>query len=377
MDFCDKSKLVKSLREKVIEAKGMLRESILYKIEKLEATLPHNCYAMPQVLTRDALLYQIYIEKRLAKGFNKLQRGEPGNEGVEEIARCSNLRLYHLQQELTRNYAGQYGEFPRTDGLLTLTLEKAEFDPCVEVRHVCFSANRMPAGALDLHGSGRSVEIQLEKTGSIGVELYDADKHVVFGFVLLPAIFFIDNSEKSVILEINTFHFLTFKVKFQRCKLIYRTDQKFQCYVKAQHAFERVENVGVTYCNVCSKRCKLCSEVYACMRCRVLSHLQCAEYMLFKCKAIQENEPAADGSSAAQPPVEEKFNIEHSFEEATSAGVRFCGHCGARIAAGASMRQCRECDMRCHAGCEPYVFSSCGISYELRRQIVVLHSERV
>lgn len=423
MDYNQRKDIAEKLRAKLQDAQGPFRESLEYKIAKLEQTRPANSYSMATVLSADALNSQFKIERRLLAGYNKILKEEPDNMLLEKLVHRVNIKLYHLERETHKQYTGAYTHFVPTNGMLVFTIKKVELDPCNKVTQIDFYVNKILAASRDPYASAGPIEIQLSKSSTLDIVLLDMEKGIVHGIVLLPCDFFVNIAPQEIVLEFNTFNFVTFAVSFQRVQVLHRSAQEFCCLVIRGHTFDKSYNTHLVYCNVCSKRCSLFSDLYACIKCKVRCHVGCVEYILFGCRAHrlygeERDSTAAEdacegfagGGCSAQGDLETvsvrdlkecnitkmsyeckslmgrrplknikkgKYDITHTFEKVSSGGIRFCKHCGERIKMGDEMLRCEVCKSNYHASCRDYLFNSCGIEHELRVKMVEFQHARI
>ncbi|KAI5185522.1 hypothetical protein NEHOM01_0881 [Nematocida homosporus] len=274
----------------------------------------------------------------------------------------------------------------------------------------------------------KAMELQFNQAQKIDILLI-SDSDVVIGWLYFPIEDLVvaeDKGERAFYYSFSDTS--TLSLSFGQCVLESHGLQRGNVDLITQRAFGHVmrliDDKEYYYCGVCSNNSKVDPVYYRCDNCKFTCHLGCARKIFFLCveylRVREEEEEknkveeqinqirierlkmivaaidirekpetgteTADrtqhpekfdvetaGTDPADRPPTKKYSIEHSLNKTKILGMSWCSHCGERLSILALGLMCSACEHVYHIECRPMIFCSCGITDELRTELVAYH----
>lgn len=424
MNYDKKKKMIDALQKKLIEATGSMKNMLKYKIKILETDTSNLDYSMGLVLSSKLFKLIIKNQKRLLKEYKILKDIEKNNPNISDIINIISTKLIFFEQELSTGCNGKYTDFINSSGFINLSIKHLELDPSYDIKYLCINIDNKKAAFVNVYDNKTPIKLHMRSASVIEFLLYSENSKILYGASILPSIIFVDKNDDDMRIKISIFNYITFNVKFMPSCILKNSSRDYKCLLKKGHALDREYNISIRYCNVCEKRCSLFGYVNVCLKCNVLTHEDCSNFILFKClhsgiinldyiiddlnestqiteetkifKDIKHDDnqsTCVDDNNIVEINTKlkninindkkqniakkESYDINHTFTDKTSTGINFCRHCGTIIDIGDRLLNCNACGDKYHKKCSSYIFSSCGIEYELRHKMIELQKKRI
>lgn len=358
------SQMIEQLEKLLPRMEGAERESILFKIKVLKLKISsRNGGGFKELestnVSKQKLENKIEREKNLLSGYKKLISADPDlSKSLNPKCEYATTKIYFLKKELRVSDAvddeKEFGD--KTSGKVNILIVDYECDPIYKTESIDFVVD------LNLRVSTKpkkekKVPLKLENNREIEIVIKGQEGKII-GLLFFPC-------ENLVDLDNNTVYLFNFqdsaimriKIEFVRERKIKRQNAEIVAKFEQGHELVSYSGIYTLYCCVCENLASFFYGLYRCRRCKFTCHKKCANYILFRCKM--------DKSKVSQQIIK-RYNIPHNLKEETSNGMKWCLHCGDRVAAGKTFYKCLACKHHFHNECEPCVFPSCNIQLELR-----------
>lgn len=356
--------LIKELEKLLNRVEGINKESILFQIKalKLELEAGNDFKSLGFTrASRSKMENKIEREKNLLAGYKKIIEADPSlAESLKQKCDYACTKIYFLNKELQhsedRDDRKDMGS--KTSGTVTFHIVEYECDPLYKTEAVDFVVDLSVRKSISPR-SGKAVSIDLYNNKEIELVIKAENKRII-GLLFFPCENLINIDESLVYI----FHFrnsaiLKTKISFQKQKGMARKNAEIVSVLKLGHELVVIHGrITPFYCGVCKGIATIFDESYRCRYCKFTCHKKCSNYIMFWCKMATRKEPD-------KQPVK-RYNIPHKLEVGHSAGIRWCGHCGDRIASGKKQYVCTACSMHFHDECEVSLYPSCQLNLEFR-----------
>ncbi|KAM0685826.1 hypothetical protein COBT_002959, partial [Conglomerata obtusa] len=355
----DDKKMLSALNNMLDKTTGKQREALQYKINQLEDKI-NNQYKgdMFQAQISDKRLEaKIFREKNIIIGIDRMIALDKSKTKLLEPKKdmCTK-KIYFLEKERANVFkSDEEVHYVKTTGNVKFKINEISVNPAFDCKKIDFfvdSELRMSIGS-DYKGEF-TIEMQNNKEFEI---LVIGKNESLISLLFFPCEYLTQHTEfKEETMDLQSGRILT-QIKFDREARLLRKNAEIVCVLRFGHSLENYSNMSVFYCCVCNQMATFSVQAYQCYKCKFTCHKQCANYILFNCPcSIQETEDR----------FVKRYNIPHNLVPKSAYGLKWCGHCGSRIAAGENAFKCTNCDLRLHNDCSKRVFNSCGIKFDLR-----------
>ncbi|KAF7684335.1 Protein kinase C-like 1B [Astathelohania contejeani] len=357
-------KMLEALESVVDKLTGKQRESAEFQIRSLRSKIESNKNDMLtgtcSLLSHKAIEQKINKEKNLINGYDKLMKVDK-DLSVKLSAKkaLTEKKIYFLKKELKKasDDKPDMDKNAQTSGTIKIDIVELICDPLFECERIDIYVDTYLKESLNSRFKGM-VNITLENNYEFEILLVGKDD-VLLGLIFLPCVYFISHKEFDEInFDFGNDAILKSKIMFQREIKLIRKNAAIVCVYKIGHSLEDYHTISPHYCCVCDNMANIFSKMYRCYKCKFVCHKECANYILFKCPCTR----VADEKESAV----NRYNIPHVLSKESASGMRYCGHCGMRIASGSLCYNCTKCNRKYHEECSKLLFNSCGIEYELR-----------
>lgn len=364
--------MLKKLKERLGYVVGKERESIKYKISKMENMIHGVDYQFvittTRVVSKEKLIEKINKEKNFIMGYQKLLMSDNTLLGyIEDRLQFNKIKVMLYEKELpyyqedannTRFESKQTYTFQKTTGNVSLEILGFEMDPIFEVTSIDFYIDCKFRLNIQLEEAVK-FDITFENSSEMEIFLL-GQTGVVLGILYIPCEFFVHRDSSVIDFDFRNFNYLKLKATFNNEIRLVRKNAKILYVYKEGHQMEDLYTYSPRICGICEGFLALFSYNYRCRRCKFTCHKHCGDVILFHCKnSVEINNTK----------YKKSYNIEHSLEVSIGSGFRYCNHCGERINTAIKALQCTVCEQRFHRDCEKYIFKSCGIQIELRKSM--------
>lgn len=380
----NKETLIQQLRLAHKQAEGMLRDSLEHKIRKLEQPKKENQLSTCDVLTKTDVEKHIQKEETILKSYQKITIDEPSiNAALKPLKQYSDAKVFLLKKSLKNDFNCYKVEHEQVTAVLKLTISNIDLDPCRNANVIEVFVDRKKECVVKLE---KEITIHLNLKNAMFLELFlsetkeshktssyfsgtnlpsdvlesiSGNTFTRIGLAIIPCDFFV-NKDRNIIVDFTDYNFISINFRLNVRDSLKRSNVEIMCLNRQHHVLEQILINDAAMCNVCKDKIHVFDKAFCCSFCRVLTHHVCTEQIFFTCKNKhkENNEPARAN-----------FNIPHELKSKTSTTEPFCGHCGYKIEIGQKEEKCTRCDRTFHEECKKYVFNSCGITFELRKQL--------
>lgn len=353
--------LARKLKSILPRMAGLARESVLYKINRLEEP-PIFCYSIENVITKGLFENQIDIECRLLDGYKRI-RSEITDPAIDTLVDLSSKKIFFYKKLENVEFSGKYDRCEKIFGRLTLELCSLELDPCNDAKIISIYINREHRGSYSADSLPITSVLDLDAASIIEIMILCEQHNTLFGIIMLPTAFFIERPDQLLHLSFDRFNFINIQPKFHLTRILRRDKIKNHFAMIEGHSTEKVTASHLVYCTLCGGRCDPLSLICVCLKCNMKVHVPCIDFIMFCCRADNRRE-------------DDCYSIAHQFEGHVSSGLRYCTHCGERIALGTACTRCTVCHKNFHSRCSSFAFDTCGLSFELLQKIAELEALR-
>ncbi|KAM0673424.1 Serine/threonine kinase [Gurleya vavrai] len=359
-DHDEDKKMLAALKSVSEKLEGDPKEAINYQIKQLEENLGKKFKGniFQSKICEKRLEAKIFREKNNLKGYERILEIENTAKSKDLIAKkeICYKKLYFLEKERSKAFkSDEEVKYVKTTGIVKFKINKININPVFKVEKIEFVVD-----------TECKMNIKSDFTGEFVIDLANNKEFeiIVLGAngVLISLIFFpCEYLTKHVLfneelIELQNGNILT-QIKFDREQKLIRKNAEIVCVQRFGHSLENYSIMSVFYCCVCNQRANFFVQAYKCYKCKFTCHKQCANFILFNCPcSVAEKEER----------FVKRYNIPHTLSKKSSYGLKWCGHCGLRIAASKESFICSECDIHLHKDCSVRVFNACGIKYGLR-----------
>ncbi|KAF9763419.1 Protein kinase C theta type [Nosema granulosis] len=364
--------MLKMLKQRLGYVVGKERESIKYKISKVENMLTGADYQFvvttTRVVAKEKLIEKINKEKNFIMGYQKLLMSDNTLLGyIEDRLQFNKLKVmlyekelpYYADSECVDQMKSKYVfTFQKTTGSVSLEVLGFEMDPIFEVTSIDFYIDLKFRLNVPLE-QGTKMDLTFENASEMEIFLL-GQTGVVLGVLYIPCEFFVHRDASVIDFDFRNFNYLKVKATFNNEIRLVRKNAKILYVFKEGHELEDLYIYSPTICGVCESFLPLFSNSLRCRRCKFTCHKTCADLILFRCKNSVE---------ITNQKFKKEYNIKHTLEVMRSSGFRYCNHCGDRLNAANKALQCKCCEWRFHRECENAIFNSCGMYLELRKSM--------
>lgn len=358
----NKQKLATLLRKSVPNISGPTLESVMYRIERLEAITPVNSFSLHTILSPSLIKKEVEVQKSLLEGYKRMAEIHPDDKEVASAINFTESKRFFLQNYLKEDYFGSIDSMEKITGMVKLTLKQAIFAPPFNIKILKIFVDRKFERVVKTSSIPVTFEIPLPNKSFVEMFLYEESSEIMFAMSLIPCVFFKERSGQSIWIEFDLYNTALFEVEFLETQLEVKDGKESMYIIRLGHLMdERNDNI-FSYCTICSKSIVPMESAAVCLKCDIRMHLSCMDLVLFRCKAVAEDKEPPDRKKS-------KYDIAHRLEKVYSTGVHYCALCGKHMEAGNDALQCKECKKHYHGHCGDNIPNSCGISVELRKKI--------
>ncbi|WUR03107.1 protein kinase C-like [Vairimorpha necatrix] len=359
--MCNFDHLLKKLHEALPKVTGLEKESIQYKINKIEEQkndFDNNFnISTCKLVTSDQLQNKILIEKNLIKGYRKLiEEDSLLYQVAKDRLDISKYKVLTYEKMLNKITPFFNSKFEKVYGCVEFEFNKFEFDPIFEIEKVHFYVDSVLRVIYDIDKSTNKI---LELTFECGTEVeifLISDFSIILGSILIPCDFFIDKENTFINIDFGNFNYIYTKVTFKKEIKLIRKNAGVVCAYKNGHGLETQGVYSPKLCGVCHTFLPMFISCYKCFRCKFVCHKKCSDVILFACKM---------GNVESKTLWHNNYGISHTLEKKDLSGFRYCYHCGERIH-DQFVLNCTRCDHSFHLSCEDFLFDSCQLDLNLR-----------
>ena len=357
--------LLRTLENTLENVGDEVKRSVLFRIKtsKIKVSGKYQDERVGFIETpKNYLENKLERETNLAYGYKKIMDAEHRrDDALERKYRCGMLKIYFLNKEINSGPqidSTKEWEFDQKyAAVLKLRVIGAEIDPMYTGVAFDFLVD------LDVRRSqvlkkGDEIVLELMKNREVEVVARDRNDVIVgMQFVPLQALLELD-SECTYMLDFQGACFVLFKIGMEARKDLTRNNAEIFARFEKGHELLLYDSFFSSYCGVCSHLITVLNQGYRCQKCRFTLHKKCTNYLFFGC---QGTSPQVETSNFTK-----RYDIAHVLRRATGSGIRWCSHCGERIASGRVTQSCENCGLSFHDACALYLFPSCGLNFELR-----------
>lgn len=356
--------VLKGLEKTLEHLDGAEKKSTLFRMKILKLKTSGKAKNLDFVpVSRKQIANKILREKNLLSGYGKLISSDPSlKASLLPKYEYAATKIYFLNKQLkaAECMGNKGGTGEKTSGMIELTVVDYESDPMFETHTLEFFVD---LGLRQSVTPSPGMKITLDLTNNCEIEIVvRAKDEKVGGMLFFPCESFTALKSTPVyMLDFQGSALLLTTVSLTRKKNLVRRNAEIFVQFKAGHELVSYHNVVPSYCCVCDNATTFFSALYRCARCKFTLHKRCADYILFQC-AMNKTQAGGDDFT-------KRYNIPHKVELTVSSGMRWCGHCGSRIASKKKAHKCTVCAKNFHNACEVCIFPSCGIQLDFRMAV--------
>lgn len=356
----DFNELLLKLKDTLNKVTGIEKESVAYKIRKIEELLNDidNNFniSTSKLVSAKHLKNKILIQQNLIKGYQKLIRSDQRLYLTlkEKIDFCK-YKIFTYEKTIKDARPIYESTYEKIIGSVEFNFLKVEFDPIFEIKNLFFYVDSILKIKYNLLKDGKSVQVNFEHASELEIMLI-GKTDTILGYILIPCDFFIDKENFFVDIDFENFNYVCTKISFKKELRLIRKNAGVVCIYNIGHGLEVLTSYYPKICGVCQMFMPIFTKHYRCFRCKFSCHKKCSDIIFFKCKR---------GLFELEKRWHNNYGIAHILHEKKLSGFRYCNHCGERITKDTFLC-CERCDNVFHIDCKDLCFDSCQMDMNLR-----------